>query len=187
MAWCHQLTSHYSKWSRSSMAKGICRPQWIKICTYFVVLHFVVFLFGVPDDPVWSIWCIIQDHFTGAGSIIWLRADFKFAFSQWETSLQSNAVSHWLGAYLESTLWLPWCHQSYSEGCEEYHVNSKSVNCIHILWDVLHFLDNLLFVFHFSLPDFSLFCILFYFQGKYMDIEFDFKGDPVGGVITNCK
>lgn len=24
-------------------------------------------------------------------------------------------------------------------------------------------------------------------QGKYMDIEFDFKGDPVGGVITNCK
>ena len=26
-----------------------------------------------------------------------------------------------------------------------------------------------------------------YFQGKYMDIEFDFKGDPIGGVITNCK
>lgn len=24
-------------------------------------------------------------------------------------------------------------------------------------------------------------------KGKYMDIEFDFKGDPVGGVITNCK
>ena len=20
-----------------------------------------------------------------------------------------------------------------------------------------------------------------------MDIEFDFKGDPIGGVITNCK
>ena len=24
-------------------------------------------------------------------------------------------------------------------------------------------------------------------QGKYMDIEFDFKGDPVGGAITNCE
>ena len=32
------------------------------------------------------------------------RADTRFAPSQWETSLQSNAVSHWLGANLESAL-----------------------------------------------------------------------------------
>ena len=32
------------------------------------------------------------------------RADSKLAPSQWETSLQSNAVSHWLGANLESAL-----------------------------------------------------------------------------------
>ena len=32
------------------------------------------------------------------------RADFRFALSQWETSLQSNAVSHWLGANIESAL-----------------------------------------------------------------------------------
>ena len=31
-------------------------------------------------------------------------ADFRFAPSQWETSLQSNAVSHWLGANLHSAL-----------------------------------------------------------------------------------
>ena len=31
-------------------------------------------------------------------------ADSKFALSQWETSLQSNTVSHWLGANLESAL-----------------------------------------------------------------------------------
>ena len=32
------------------------------------------------------------------------RADSRLAPSQWETSLQSNAVSHWLGASLESAL-----------------------------------------------------------------------------------
>ena len=32
------------------------------------------------------------------------RADARFAPSQWETTLQSNAVSHWLGANLESAL-----------------------------------------------------------------------------------
>ena len=32
------------------------------------------------------------------------RADSRFAPSQWETSLQSNAVSHWLGANPESAL-----------------------------------------------------------------------------------
>ena len=32
------------------------------------------------------------------------KADSRLAPSQWETSLQSNAVSHWLGANLESAL-----------------------------------------------------------------------------------
>ena len=32
------------------------------------------------------------------------RADSRLVPSQWETSLQSNAVSHWLGASLESGL-----------------------------------------------------------------------------------
>ena len=32
------------------------------------------------------------------------RPDSRLAPSQWETSLQSNAVSHWLGANLESAL-----------------------------------------------------------------------------------
>ena len=37
---------------------------------------------------------------------IWLQADFRLALSQWETSLQSSAVSLWLGANLEWALWL---------------------------------------------------------------------------------
>ena len=36
----------------------------------------------------------------------YLRVDSRLAPSQWETSLQSNAVSHWLGANLESALYL---------------------------------------------------------------------------------
>ena len=32
------------------------------------------------------------------------RTDSKLSHSQWETSLQSNSVSHWLGANLESAL-----------------------------------------------------------------------------------
>ena len=26
-----------------------------------------------------------------------------------------------------------------------------------------------------------------FFQGKYMEVSFDFKGDPTGGFISNCK
>ena len=32
------------------------------------------------------------------------KADSRLAPSQWETPLQSNALSHWLGANLESAL-----------------------------------------------------------------------------------
>ena len=39
----------------------------------------------------------------GAGKY---RADSRLALSQWQTSLQSNAASHWLGANLESALWV---------------------------------------------------------------------------------
>ena len=38
------------------------------------------------------------------------RADSRLAPSQWETSLQSNAVSHWLGANLESALDCMYAH-----------------------------------------------------------------------------
>ena len=36
---------------------------------------------------------------------IWYRTDSRLGPNQWETSLQSNAISHWLGAELESALW----------------------------------------------------------------------------------
>ena len=47
----------------------------------------------------------VYDFCYAAGVTVWYvsRADSRLAPSQWETSLQSNAVSHWLGANLEST------------------------------------------------------------------------------------
>ena len=41
-----------------------------------------------------------------------MKADSRFAASQWEMSLQSNAVSHCLGANLESALHLVFCSWS---------------------------------------------------------------------------
>ena len=38
------------------------------------------------------------------------RADSRFEPSQWETPLQSNAVSHWLGANLKSAMTTVSCH-----------------------------------------------------------------------------
>ena len=46
------------------------------------------------------------------------RTDSRFAPSQWETALLCNAVSHWLGASLESALTL-YC------GTQEAQVNRK--------------------------------------------------------------
>ena len=37
---------------------------------------------------------------------IYVRVDSTLAPSQWESSLQSNAASHWLGANLESALYV---------------------------------------------------------------------------------
>ena len=38
--------------------------------------------------------------------VIYIRADSRLAPSQWETSLQSNTVYHWLDAKLESALFM---------------------------------------------------------------------------------
>ena len=53
-----------------------------------------------------------KDHFS-IYAISWMircRADSRLAPSQWETASQSNAISHWLGANLESALRWSWDH-----------------------------------------------------------------------------
>ena len=52
------------------------------ICQAYLMFHTVIYL----------VQCVV------------VRVDSRLARSQWETSLQGNAVSHWLGANLESSL-----------------------------------------------------------------------------------
>ena len=59
---------------------------------HFCNLQFTAWLFFCPHP----LCCLLYPE---------LRADSRLAPSQWETLLQSNAVSHWLGANLESALW----------------------------------------------------------------------------------
>ena len=69
-------------------------------------------------------------HVTGMCDNKWenIKADSRLAHSQWETSLQSNAVSHWLGANLESALNIK----------QNQRKKSSRLNCVH---HQLHYCD----------------------------------------------
>ena len=60
-----------------------------------------------------------------------VRADSRLAPSQWETSLQSNAVSHWLGANLESALPL---HKKFAVFCQLGYAVEQVVE-LSVIWD----------------------------------------------------
>ena len=55
-----------------------------------------------------------------------IRSDFRLGSSQWETSLQSNGVSYWLGANLESALCM-YIFPCFSSSLWHYKVRSRSV------------------------------------------------------------
>ena len=62
-----------------------------------------------------------------------LKADSRLAPSQWETSLQSNVVSHWLGANLESALQTAdYAFQSLFPSSHSLWSNLLQI-CIHLL------------------------------------------------------
>ena len=71
-------------------------------------------------------------------------ADSRFAPSQWETLLQSNTVSHWLGANLESALY--YCCDGDSEGLHELNRPTRYTSKqYHMLKYVLNKIDLLIF------------------------------------------
>ena len=90
MAWCRQASSHYLNpcWPRTLPPYGITRPYWVSLQGAHK-RHYTACQWGCYMG--WLL-CIIT------------RADSRLAPSQWETLLQSNALSHWLGANLESAL-----------------------------------------------------------------------------------
>ena len=68
------------------------------------------------DRKTFCLGCkLVEDVLPVPGAIgrFQYRADSRFALSQWETSLQSNAVSHWLCANLKSALALHLTQNSY--------------------------------------------------------------------------
>ena len=55
------------------------------------------------------------------------RADSRLAHSQWETSLQTNAIFHWLGTNLESVLAIVMRHVLLpSDCCRSYYPGTPS-------------------------------------------------------------
>ena len=79
--------------------------QRLSIKQWFPSIDSFEFFPGIHYESLvyrWLLWSWLIFHDWYSGLILGLLP------SQWETALQSNAVSHWLGAYLESALifWL---------------------------------------------------------------------------------
>ena len=88
-------------------------PHWLWACTKWS-LYYVENKPASNRNKTWVVWLIedlcVRSRHQGQGEVITPhiycnRADSRLAPSQWETPLQCNAVSHWLGANLESALW----------------------------------------------------------------------------------
>ena len=113
LAWCCQASS--------VTPCGVTRPQWVK-------WHWE---WWFHDNTLNNRTISIPMHVRHAHKwhsdrfqyFQWLmrslryKADSKFAPSQWETSLQSNAVSQWLDASIESALYFIWWHETTNTNC----------------------------------------------------------------------
>ena len=93
MAWCHQATSHYLNQNLPNyvLLYGITRLQWVK-----TIFNLDQFSFS-----------IIHHWFSCQSNILaWDNYSDPFvnAPSQWETTLQCNVVSHWLGSFTKWSL-----------------------------------------------------------------------------------
>ena len=65
----------------------------------------------------------------------------NFAPSQWETALQSNAVSQWLGANLESALYMDAEHKYMSNFWSNKGISNFNILCIILI--ILSYSDQM--------------------------------------------
>ena len=103
-------------------------------------------IYGCPNRTKWQIFCkkklILMRNVPSQickvfQKLIWNitvfhmlmghRADSRLVPGQWETSLQSNAISHWLGANLESALGLFLWYKSVSSVKVQDQCNQKNI------------------------------------------------------------
>ena len=86
---------------------GITEPQWVKLICMYTGL---ILSLRPANERCCYLLCNKVSHWLGtileSALCMYIRADSRFAPSQWETSLQSNGVSHWLGANLKSALYM---------------------------------------------------------------------------------
>ena len=86
------------------------------------VYHGTFPLITLGDEILWD---PFLSHLASVPSALSVyRADSRFVPSQWETSLKSNTVSHWMGANLESAL----VHKCYLNS-RNFHYRYKMVSC----------------------------------------------------------
>ena len=117
-------------WSTlSSYKQQVDRQQWESIQCHWPV---------IPTEWSWSVYWYSHPLTRGLGILLALllshvfRADSRIAPSQWEMSLQGNAVSHWLGANLESALiFIIMHHNCTSNQKHSGHVHKHSVRSHH--------------------------------------------------------
>ena len=123
--------------------RSMPRPRKASAATMFITVYPMNFAAG----PRFVIFCCGLAPFDYSHCVT--RADSWLAPSQWETSLQSNAVFHWLGANIESALvtsqapkqsydWLPSDSTTNTESTRQPQQNKTIHNHVDILWHILY-------------------------------------------------
>ena len=102
LGWPNEIASMHQTWSTPTTTIGCC----YKTTSTVVIPMLCLRPKGFANGRRIFEWKFCERE--GIALRTKLRADSRLATSQWETSLQSNTVSYWLGANLESALKLIW-------------------------------------------------------------------------------